>query len=85
MYIYKVIKENLQNCEFGSYVAYGIAVCLKSTNIILISISDVFLEKERAKKLVELCNKNNFELIHLKEVVEDAVGWMNLPIFPKKS
>jgi len=25
MYIYKVIKENLQNCEFGSYVAYGIA------------------------------------------------------------
>ena len=74
MYIYKVIKENLQNCEFGNYVAYGIAVCLKSTNIILISISDVFLEKERAKKLVELCNKNNLELIHLKEVVEDAVG-----------
>lgn len=74
MYIYKVIKENLQNCEFGRYVAYGIAVCLKSTNIILISISDVFLEKERAKRLVELCNKNNLELIHLKEVVEDAVG-----------
>lgn len=59
---------------FGFHLQSYIAVCLKSTNIILISISDVFLEKERAKKLVELCNKNNLELIHLKEVVEDAVG-----------
>lgn len=74
MYIYKVVEENLQNCEFGSYIAYGIAVCFKSTNIILISISDVFLEKEKAEKLVELCNKNNLEPIHLREVVEDAVG-----------
>lgn len=74
MYIYKVVEENLQNCEFGSYIAYGIAVCFKSTNIIIISISDVFLEKEKAEKLVELCNKNNLEPIHLREVVEDAVG-----------
>lgn len=74
MYIYKVVEENLQNSELGSYIAYGISVYLRATNIILISISDVFLERDKAKKLVELCNKNSLEPIHLREVVEDAVG-----------
>lgn len=85
MFIYKVVEENLRNSELGSYIAYGISVYLRATNVILISISDIFLERNKAEKLVELCNKNGLEPIHLREVVEDAIGWMNLPIFPKKS
>lgn len=72
MITYRVIEENLQNSEFGSYVAYGISVC--DEDIILNYISDVFTEKERAEKLVKLCNKNGLDPIHLREVVEDTIG-----------
>lgn len=74
MVTYKVIEENLQNCEFESYVAYGISVYSEDKKMILDTISDIFLEKEKAEKLVELCNKNKLDPIHLREVVEDAIS-----------
>ena len=74
MFIYRVIEENLQDCEFESYIAYGISVCSDDTEMVLSYISDIFLEKERAEKLVKLCNESNLDPIHLREVVEDAIS-----------
>lgn len=74
MVTYKVIEENLQNCEFGRYVSYGICVYSEERRMILKSISDVFLEKDKMEQLVMLCNENRLDPIHLSEVIEDAIG-----------
>lgn len=74
MITYKVIKENLQNREFGRYVSYGICAYSEDTRMIIESISDVSPEKEKAEKLAALCNENKLEPIHLIEVIEDAIG-----------
>lgn len=74
MITYRVIEENLHSCEFESYIAYGISVYSDDTETVLSSISDIFLKKERAEKLAQLCNENSLDPIHLKEVVEDAIG-----------
>lgn len=73
MVTYKVIKENLQSCEFGRYVSYGICVYSEEARMILKSISDIFFEKDKAEQLAVLCNENRLDPIHLSEVIEDAI------------
>lgn len=73
MITYKVIKENLQHCELGRYIAYGICVYSEEARMILKSISDVFIERDKVEKLVALCNENKLDPIHLSEVVQDAI------------
>lgn len=74
MITYTVIKENLQNCKFGRYVSYGICAYSEEAKMIIKSVSDVFLEKDKAEKLVVLCNENRLDPIHLSDVIEDAIG-----------
>ena len=36
-------------------------------------IPDVFLSTETAQHFVEICNRLQLEIIHLREVIEDAI------------
>lgn len=68
---YKVIIEDFQTKECGDYTAYGI--CIFSEKTVIKSFSDVFLEKEKAENLVNLCNVNILDPIHLSEIIEDMI------------
>lgn len=55
------------------YIVYGIEA-VSSTWIVLQSFPDIFFSKHKAEHLVDLCNKDKLDLVHLLDVVEDALA-----------
>ncbi len=73
MITYKVIAEHLRNSEFLEYDAYGICAYIEESGTVVASFSDVFTEREKAEELVNLCNINKLDPIHLRDVIEDMI------------
>lgn len=57
------------NCE---YTVYGITA-LDSYENVLMTVEDIFFDKQKAEEFVELCNQEKLELIHLQDVIEDIL------------
>ena len=76
MVAYQVVEEDLQNCEVGSYTAFGVCAYLMDAakREKIIQISDVFLDNRAAQRFVDLCNRLQLDAVHLPEVVEDAIS-----------
>ncbi len=67
------IREDLCCNENGeSYIAYGIDA-INAQGEILQSFQDVFFDKQKAIEFVSSCNAAELDLIHLSDVVEDAL------------
>ena len=60
---YELIREKDQT------IGYGIRACENNKTAII--LHDVFLNYSDAKYCVELFNKEQLELVHLEQVVED--------------
>ena len=73
MYKYSVFVEMLKNEDSVAYTAYGIVVCSMEDNERkeVLKISDVSSDKSRVEELVDLCNKEQLEPIHIYDVIED--------------
>ena len=54
------------------YTVYGITA-LDNFGNMLKTFEDIFFDKNKAQKFVKLCNEEKLELIHLQDVVEDAL------------
>lgn len=54
------------------YTVYGITAIDNFGNI-LKTFEDIFFSKQKAEEFVKLCNEEKLELIHLQDVVEDAL------------
>ena len=54
------------------HIVYGITAlnCFGKT---LATFADIFFDKQKAIDFVKLCNSERLELIHLADVVEDAL------------
>lgn len=72
MFKYSVLEDQI---ETGDTV-YGVCAYEIKGNEKekIISISDVFFNREKAENLVGLCNELDLDVIHLFDVIEDAVG-----------
>jgi len=57
------------NCE---YKVYGITA-LDTYENVLMTVEDIFFDKQKAEEFVELCNQEKLELIHLQYVIEDIL------------
>ena len=57
--------------EDEEYTTYGIVVIKE--DIVVDYILDISTDFNEVRELVKLCNKEGLELIHLKDVVEDAI------------
>ena len=65
---YFVIPEEME-VDGEIHTTYGIgAIC---NDVLVENISDVSTELNKIKNFVQLCNKENLSLTHLKDVVED--------------
>lgn len=73
MYNYSVFVEMLKNEDSVAYTAYGIVVCSMEDNERkeVLKISDVSADKSRVEELVDLCNKEQLEPVHIYDVIED--------------
>ncbi len=72
MYIYKVIEGIVYDEENNAYKVYGISASNEKGEVIK-SYDDVFFEEEEAIKLVKACNDGKLSVIHLEDVIEDAL------------
>lgn len=70
-YKYVLTKNTYFNGEH-TRTSYGIAVISIEDNVtVLCSVEDITAEQDELKKLVELCNAENLEIEHIKNIVED--------------
>ena len=64
--------ESVISCDGGARVAYGIsAEDTSSRDLSIVCIQDITSDKSSLERLVDLCNRKNLSLIHLRDVVED--------------
>lgn len=66
-------KDTIYDENGNKYTVYGIEA-VDYRGKVLLSFSDIFFDKQKAKHFVNLCNKNDLELIHLADVVEDVLA-----------
>ena len=70
---YRMRKDSIYDEDGNKYTVYGIEAVDPNGNV-LVSFPDIFFDKQKAEHFVNLCNKNVLELIHLADVVEDALA-----------
>ncbi len=75
MFNYKIFVEVLKDEESMAYTAYGIVVCSVENNEgkEVLRIPDVSADKSKVEELVELCNKEQLEPVHIYDVIEDCL------------
>ncbi len=66
---YKVIKEKIINENGEKYISYGIAAYENKREVA--RISDITPSRSELVRLVGKCNKNQAELVHLHDIIED--------------
>ena len=71
-YTYRLRKDLVLDEEGKEYIVYGIEAVNRGKKI-LSSFSDIFFDRQKAETFVKLCNESKLELIHLADVVEDAI------------
>ena len=71
-YIYRLNETTVTDEEGKKHIVYGIDAVDKRGNI-LASYTDIFFDRTKAENFVALCNECELELIHLPDVVEDAI------------
>lgn len=72
-YTYCLREDTIFDEDGKEHIVYGIqAVDEKRT--VLLSFSDVFFDRQKAKHFVNLCNKGRLSFLHLANVVEDALA-----------
>ena len=64
--IYRVVKEELEDCDLGIYYTYGIECDGRI-------IHDVSTDPEKVAVLAEMMMKGGVSPVHFKDVVEDFV------------
>ena len=71
-YTYRLRKDFVLDEEGKECIVYGMEAVNRGKKI-LSSFSDIFFDKQKAKTFVNLCNEGKLELIHLTDVVDDAI------------
>ena len=71
-YIYRLNETTVTDEEGIKHVVYGIDAIDMCENI-LDTYTDIFFDRLKAEEFVALCNECKLELIHLPDVVEDAI------------
>ena len=71
-YFYEAVRESLTSDELGVYVSYGISVSLNGQTVAF--VSDVSPDGADVERLVERCNREQLDPIHLNDVIEDHLS-----------
>ncbi len=72
-FVYRLKTDSIYDEEGCLHTVYGIAA-VDTFGRVIKSFSDVFFDKAKAEHLVTLCNREKLSLIHLEDVVDDALA-----------
>ncbi len=70
--IYSLEEGFFTDEEGATHKTYGISAKDFNGHIFTL-FPDIFLDKQNAENLVNLCNESKLELCHLSDVIEDAL------------
>lgn len=70
---YVVDEEELFNPEIGNYTTFGITAVDNNSKEVICSISDVFVDRNKAESFVRLFNEAELDVIHLQNAIEDII------------
>lgn len=70
---YEIYTETLDDPSIGSYLAYGIVgfEMVNKNRKELIRVSDVLTDKKAVENLIDLCNAEHLDPVHIYDVIED--------------
>ena len=71
-YTYCLRQDTICDEEKTEYLSYGVEA-VGSEGEILSSYSDLFFDRQKAERFVNLCNESGLSLVHLSYAVEDAI------------
>lgn len=71
-YTYRMKETCLCDEQGTKWTVYGVEA-VDATGNILSCFSDVFFDRESAKSFVRACNEQEVELLHIRDVVDDAL------------
>lgn len=70
--IYRLKEDSIIDEEGQKRNTYGIEA-LDNCGNQLKSVSDIFLDRKKAEDFINLCNEKKLSLIHLMDIIEDAI------------
>lgn len=73
MFTYKIMEETICEKEVGNYTTFGVCIYNDETTESIVTIHDVFLQKQKAEEFVNKCNALNLDPIHIFDVIEDTI------------
>ncbi len=75
MITYEIIEETFSTPELGSYTSYGILAYEDTDNQVVCSISDVFLDRNKASGYIQLFNEMELDVLHLPNILDDLLHY----------
>lgn len=69
---YCMRKDTVQDEDGREHTVYGIEAIADGGET-LASYPDVFFNKDKAEHLIGLCNKGGLSLVHLRDIIDDAL------------
>ena len=74
MFIYKLLEKEHYHPDTGRYKSFGISIYRAESNEDLITIDDIFTNRNEAEKLVKKCIINEVSPIHIMDIIEDYIS-----------
>ncbi len=71
--LYRVSTGYFVDDNRESHITYGLEA-INEGGATLFSFSDVYIHEKDAYRLVESCNREQVELVHIMEIIQDAVA-----------
>lgn len=71
-FTYHLRTDTIADEEGKEYTVYGISTISHNGNIVK-SVPDIFFDVKLAENLVTKCNKYKLSLVHLMDVIDDAL------------
>ena len=73
MFIYKLLEKEHCHPDAGTYKSFGISISDAESSKDLITVNDVFTNRNEAEKFVKICVKNEVSPIHIMDIIEDYI------------
>lgn len=69
---YSTMQETIEDDENGSYLSFGLKAQDERSVLVF---HDVFLEQSEAERCVDVFNKEQLDMIHLEQVIDDYLRY----------
>lgn len=69
---YTLKTDKIHSEENKLFIVYGI-IAADSEKHIISSIADIFCDKIKAERFIDLCNKDQLSVLHLNDAINDML------------